>query len=59
MPLKNIDGEQVALSYDRKFLAIIEGSRADIAAGRTLTLEEVKRVLKTRRRRRATIAKER
>ena len=47
VPLKNVDREQVMLSYDPKFLAIIEKSRADIAAGRTTTLEEVKEALKT------------
>jgi antitoxin (DNA-binding transcriptional repressor) of toxin-antitoxin stability system len=59
VPLKNVDREQVALSYDPKFLAIVEKSRADIAAGRTLTLQEVKRALKTRRRRRSTVPRER
>ena len=59
VPLKNVDREQVALSYDPKFLAIVEKSRADIAAGRTLTLEEVKRALKAKRRRRSTAPRDR
>jgi antitoxin (DNA-binding transcriptional repressor) of toxin-antitoxin stability system len=48
VPLKNIDRESVALSYDPKFLAIIEKSRADIAAGRTMTLEAVERTVKAK-----------
>ena len=59
VPLKNVDREQVALSYNPKFLAIVERSRADRAAGRTMTLEEVKRAVKMmappRRRKRSAV----
>ena len=41
--LHDMDRESVALSFHPKFLAIIEKSRADIAAGRTFTMDEVAR----------------
>jgi hypothetical protein len=40
--LHDLDRESVALSFHPKFLAIIEKSRADIAAGRTFTMDEVR-----------------
>ena len=43
VPLKNIDEESLALSTDQKFLDIIERSRAEIRAGKTISLEEMKR----------------
>jgi len=45
VPLRNVDRESVALSFHPKFLAIIEKSRADILAGRTFTMEEVRQAV--------------
>ncbi|HKC83156.1 MAG TPA: hypothetical protein VKD46_04075 [bacterium] len=43
VPLKNIDRESLVLSQHPEFLAIIAQSRAELAAGRRLSLEEIKR----------------
>ena len=43
--LHDMDRESVALSFHPKFLAIIEKSRADIAAGRTFTMDEVRQAV--------------
>ena len=43
--LRDLDRESVALSFHPKFLAIIEKSRADIAAGRTFTMDEVRQAV--------------
>jgi len=47
--LRDVDQESVALSFHPKFLKIVEKSRADIAAGRTFTMEEVRQAVFGRR----------
>ena len=42
VPLKNVDRESLILSGHPEFLEIIERSRAEIDAGKTLSLAEVK-----------------
>lgn len=42
VPLKNVDMESLALSYHPDFMEIIEKARAEIKAGRTLSLQEMK-----------------
>jgi PHD/YefM family antitoxin component YafN of YafNO toxin-antitoxin module len=41
--LKDIDRESLALSFNPEFMAIIEQARAECRAGKTLSLEEMKR----------------
>ena len=49
VPLKNVDRESIALSAHPEFLRMIARSRANFAAGRTLSLEEMRKaVLPTR-----------
>ena len=49
VPLKNVDRESLILSGHPEFLEIIERSRAEIDAGKTLSLAEIKaRVLRRR-----------
>ena len=43
VPLKDVDRESLLLSQHPEFLAIIARSRAELAAGRGLSLEEIKR----------------
>lgn len=43
VPLKNVDRESLALSHHPDFLRLIARSRAEFAAGRTLSLHEMKR----------------
>ncbi len=43
VPLKNVDRESLALSQHPEFLDLIARSRAEFAAGRTLSLEEMTR----------------
>jgi antitoxin (DNA-binding transcriptional repressor) of toxin-antitoxin stability system len=43
VPLQNVDRESLALSQHPEFLDLIARSRADFAAGRTISLEEMKR----------------
>jgi antitoxin (DNA-binding transcriptional repressor) of toxin-antitoxin stability system len=43
VPLKNVDRESLALSQHPEFLDLIAESRADFAAGRTISLGEMKR----------------
>lgn len=43
VPLKNVDRESLALSQHPEFLELIARSRADFTAGRTISLEEMKR----------------
>jgi PHD/YefM family antitoxin component YafN of YafNO toxin-antitoxin module len=43
--LKNIDRESLALSLNPEFMAIIEQARAECRAGKTLSLEEMKRAV--------------
>ncbi len=42
VPLKNVDRESLALSHHPEFLGLIARSRAEFAAGRTVSLEEMK-----------------
>jgi PHD/YefM family antitoxin component YafN of YafNO toxin-antitoxin module len=42
VPLRNVDRESLSLSTNPKFLKIIRRSRADFAAGRTHSLQEVR-----------------
>jgi antitoxin (DNA-binding transcriptional repressor) of toxin-antitoxin stability system len=43
VPLRNVDRESLALSAHPEFLNLVRSSRAEIAAGRTLSLAEVRR----------------
>ena len=43
IPLRNVDRESLALSQHPEFLELIARSRADFAAGRTISLGEMKR----------------
>lgn len=43
IPLKNVDRESLALSCSPQFLRIVAEARARFAAGRKLSLDEVKR----------------
>ncbi|MCZ6796050.1 MAG: type II toxin-antitoxin system Phd/YefM family antitoxin [Planctomycetota bacterium] len=43
VPLKDVDMESVTLSMDPQFRAIVEEARKDFAAGRKLSLEEMRR----------------
>lgn len=45
VPLKNVDRESLALSHHPEFLEIIAQSRAEFAAGRKLSLAEMKRAV--------------
>jgi hypothetical protein len=45
VPLRNVDQESIVLSQHPEFLAIITRSRADFAAGRKLSLSEMKRAV--------------
>lgn len=45
VPLKGVDRESLALSAHPEFLDLIARSRAQFAAGQTLTLEEMKRAV--------------
>ena len=49
VPLKAVDRESLALSAHPEFLDLIAHSRAQFAAGKTLTLEEMKRAVLPRR----------
>jgi antitoxin (DNA-binding transcriptional repressor) of toxin-antitoxin stability system len=49
VPLKNIDRESLVLSQHPEFLAIIAQSRAELAAGRRLSLAEIKRAVLPKR----------
>ena len=49
VPLKNVDRESLALSQHPEFLELIGRARAEFAAGRTISLDEMKhRVLPKR-----------
>lgn len=49
IPLKNVDRESLVLSQHPEFLELIARSRADFAAGRTISMSEMKqRVLPKR-----------
>ena len=43
IPLKNVDRESLALSQHPEFLELIARSRTEFAAGRTISLGEMKR----------------
>ncbi len=43
VPLKNVDRESLALSHHPDFLELITQSRAEFAAGRKLSLDEMRR----------------
>lgn len=43
VPLKNVDRESLALSQHPEFLELIARSRAEFAAGRSISLDEMKR----------------
>jgi len=43
VPLKNVDRESLALSQHPEFLELIARSRADFAAGRAISMDEMKR----------------
>jgi hypothetical protein len=45
VPLRNVDRESLVLSQHPEFLEIIARSRAEFAAGRTMTLEQMKRAV--------------
>ena len=42
VPLRNVDRESLALSTHPGFLALIERSRREVAAGRTLSFDEMR-----------------
>lgn len=42
VPLKDVDMESLTLSYHPDFMEIIEKARAEIQAGKTLSLKEMK-----------------
>jgi antitoxin (DNA-binding transcriptional repressor) of toxin-antitoxin stability system len=45
VPLRNVDRETLALSTHPGFLALIERSRREVAAGKTLSLAEMRAAL--------------
>ena len=49
VPLKNVDRESLLLSQHPEFRAIIARSRAEFAAGRKLSLQEMKRAVLPKR----------
>ncbi len=49
VPLRNVDRESLALSSHPEFLEIIAKSRRQFAAGKTLSLEEMRRAVLPRR----------
>jgi antitoxin (DNA-binding transcriptional repressor) of toxin-antitoxin stability system len=49
VPLKRADREDIALSNHPEFLGIIAQSRAEVRAGRTVSLEAMKRELLSKR----------
>ena len=49
VPLKNVDRESLALSQHPGFLELIAHSREDFAEGRTLSMDEMKRRLLSKR----------
>jgi len=50
VPLKNVDRESLALSSHPEFLEIIAKSRRQFAAGKILSLDEIRRAVLPRRR---------
>ncbi|MGH7963036.1 MAG: hypothetical protein ACRERD_14600 [Candidatus Binatia bacterium] len=49
VPLKNVDRESLALSAHPEFLQLIEHSRREFAAGKTLSLAQMRAALEERR----------
>lgn len=49
VPLKNVDQESLALSHHPEFLGLIAQSRAELAAGRKLSLDEMRRSVLSKR----------
>jgi antitoxin (DNA-binding transcriptional repressor) of toxin-antitoxin stability system len=49
VPLKNVDRESLTLSHHPEFLELIAQSRAEFAAGRTLSLAEMRRAVLPKR----------
>ncbi len=49
VPLKNVDRESLALSLHPEFLEIVAKSRRQFAAGKTVSLEEMRRAVLPRR----------
>ena len=49
VPLRNVDRESLALSQHPEFLRIIARSRAELATGRKLTLDQMKRAVSPKR----------
>lgn len=49
VPLKNVDRESLALSQHPEFLELIAHSREDFVAGRTISMDEMKRRLLAKR----------
>jgi antitoxin (DNA-binding transcriptional repressor) of toxin-antitoxin stability system len=47
VPLRNVDRETLALSTHPGFLALIERSRREVAAGKTLSLTQLRAALAT------------
>jgi len=45
VPLKNVDRESLTLSHHPEFLKLIVRSRAEFAAGRTLSLDQMRRAV--------------
>jgi len=43
VPLNNVDRESLALSTHPEFLKLIKRARAEVAAGKTLSLDEMRR----------------
>ena len=50
VPLRNVDRESLTLSTHPGFLALIERSRREVAAGRTRSLEEIRAAFATPKR---------
>lgn len=50
VPLRNVDRESLALSTHPGFLALIERSRREVAAGKTLSFAEMRAALAPQRR---------
>ncbi|MBI2158938.1 MAG: hypothetical protein HYU25_00850 [Candidatus Rokubacteria bacterium] len=49
VPLKNVDRESLALSHHPEFLELIAHSRAEFAAGRKLSLAQMRRAVLPKR----------
>ena len=49
VPLKNVDRESLALSHHPEFLQLIAQSRAEFAAGRKLSLDQMRRAVLPKR----------